>query len=96
MMDPLRDPQSRPAAGECVRCHGELYNLDSELCPACEEEIHSNDIVVQYAEAWPRRLFKFLWSEKDEEDMEWFLAAFREYCVGSEFGCPDMDEWAKS
>lgn len=90
------NPNARPAVRECARCGGEIYGGDSELCAECEAEIQSPDIVVQYAEAWPRRLFKFLWDQKDENYMKEFFGAFREYCEGSEAGCPDLEEWARS
>ena len=90
------DPQQADAVCTCTRCGGEIYGSDSDLCDACEEEAHSLDTIVKYAEAWPRRLFQFLWSEKDEEYMKPILLAFREYCEGAEDGCPDFFGWARS
>lgn len=96
MMFDQMDRQDRPPIGECARCGAEIYSGDSELCTECDAEINSNDIVVKYAEAWPRRLLAFLWDQKDENYMKEFFTALREYCEGAELSCPDFEEWAKS
>lgn len=95
MFDPM-DSQDRPPVGQCARCGAEIYYGDSELCTECDAEIHSNEIVVKYAEAWPRRLFKFLYDQKDEGDVREFLSVFRAHCEGDDLNCPDFESWAMS
>lgn len=94
--DPLRDEQECPPVGECARCHRAVYNFDSELCSECEAEIRGTDIVVKYAEAFPRRLFKLMWEERNEDYMKEFLTVLREAFQGTELGGPDIEAWAKS
>lgn len=91
--DPLRDEQERPPVGECARCGGEIYGMDADLCADCDTEIHSSETVVKYAEAFPRKLFRFLWDEASEDYMKVFLDAFREYSQGTDEYGPDIEAW---
>ena len=42
-LDPLGDPQERPAMGECARCGLELYGDEDTLCAECRTALRQYD-----------------------------------------------------
>lgn len=91
------DAQQRPALGYCARCGNELYSYDDgDICTECREEIKSPETVVKYAEAWPRKWFKFMYDVIGEDFMKPVIAQFKEYCEGTDTDGPDFESWAES
>lgn len=92
----LRDVQEQPPCGWCSKCGAELYSYDTgDFCPKCIEDMKSNEAIIRYASIFPERLFNFLSSEKDENYIQPFFQAFREYCVGTDETGQDIDDWLK-
>ena len=93
------DVQQKPALGYCARCGKDLYSYDDgDICTECREEIKEPETVVKYAEAWPRRWFKFMYDVIGEDFMKQALKEFKDYCVGfdKETNSPDFESWAES
>ena len=95
--NPLCDTQEKAPTGYCARCGADLYSYDTgAICTECQEEIKAPETVVEYAEAWPRKWFKFIWDIINEDYMKPVLQQFKEYCEGGDADGPDFESWAES
>lgn len=96
MKFPYEDPQTSAPIGYCEICGGELYGDEHEICGECEAAIDSAQTVIDYMDAFPKRIKRFLEVYEDEEYMERFFEDARDFFNAPADGCPGIEDWARS
>lgn len=70
------EPKGDTPVRYCTRCGGEIYSGMDTLCDGCLEETGGRAGMLEYMEAYPETILKFLADYLDEDFLDGLFGAF--------------------